>query len=171
MFIFPGGSASRRGVCIQKRGLHPGGGEDLHPGGLGRPPVIMASSGSHCSGRYASYWNVFLLKLMFEEISCVNIFGKVPVFSLSGKMNIQIPRFYIFPVLWQPCSFIFTARKRSFRQDNVFTGVCLPTGGRGSLYDVTSCLDDGSNVPSRGSVSGPMFLWGVSLPGGPGGSV
>ena len=43
--------------------------------------------------------------------------------------------------------------------------------GKGSLYDVTSCLADGSHVPSRGSVSGPMFLWGVSLPGGPGGSV
>ena len=143
MFIFPGGSASRSGgVCIQEGGgLHPGAGGSASRRGLclgggsasrgvGKiPPVIMASGGSHCSGRYASYWNVFLLKLMFEENFLCKVLCKVPVFSLSGKMNIQIPRFYIFPVLWQPCSCIFTARKRSLGQDNVFTGVCLSTGG------------------------------------------
>ena len=41
-------------VCLQERG-----------GGL--PPVksgyslVLTSSGGHCSGRYASYWNAFLL--------------------------------------------------------------------------------------------------------------
>ena len=29
----------------------------LHPEGV----LIMTSNGSHCSGRYASYWNAFLL--------------------------------------------------------------------------------------------------------------
>ena len=44
-------------------------------------------------------------------------------------------------------------------QGNVFTGVCLSTGG--SIYDVTSCLAAWSRVPSRGvSVPGPMFLPG-----------
>ena len=34
---------------------------------------------------------------------------------------------------------IFTARKRSLGQGNILTGVCLSTGGGGSLYDVTYC--------------------------------
>ena len=71
------------------------------------------------------------------------------MFSLSGKMNIQIPRFYIFPVPWQPCSLIFTARKRSFRQGNVFTGVCLSTGGRDLCMMLLPVL-----------LTGPMFLLG-----------
>ena len=32
----------------------------LSPEGSGYPPVLT-SSGGHCSGRYASYWNAFLL--------------------------------------------------------------------------------------------------------------
>ena len=32
---------------------------------------------------------------------------------------------------------IFTTRKRSLGQGNILTGVCLSTGGGGSLYDVT----------------------------------
>ena len=47
---------------------------------------------------------------------------------------------------------IFTARKRSLRQGNVFTGVCLSTAGW-SLYDVTSCPADWSHVLSGGSLS------------------
>ena len=50
------GSASRGG------GLPQGG---LPQGGWsasgGQTPLIMTSSGDHCSGWYASYWNVFLL--------------------------------------------------------------------------------------------------------------
>ena len=49
---------------------------------------------------------------------------------------------------------IFTARKRSFRQGNVFTRVCHSVH-KGSLYDVTSCLTTWSHVPSGGfSVQG-----------------
>ena len=27
----------------------------------GQAPLVLTSSGGHCSGRYASYWNAFLL--------------------------------------------------------------------------------------------------------------
>ena len=43
---------------LPKGDLHPGRGlarRGLHPGDLGRPP------GNQKSGRYASYWNAFLL--------------------------------------------------------------------------------------------------------------
>ena len=46
---------------------------------------------------------------------------------------------------------LITARKRSLGQGNVFAGDCLSTGG--SLFDVTSCLADWSNVPFGGSLS------------------
>ena len=51
---------------------------------------------------------------------------------------------------------IFTARKRSLGQSNVFTCMChsgVFLGGRG-LYDVTSFLAAWSHVPSRG-----VCLW------------
>ena len=52
-----GASASSRGVCI-RRGLHPG-------RGLDRPPSrYMGYYGIRStSGRYASYWNAFLLSV------------------------------------------------------------------------------------------------------------
>ena len=53
----------------------------------------------------------------------------------------------------------FTARKRSLWQGNVFTPVCQSFcsqgGSRGSLYDVTSCLDAWSHVPT-----GRVSVWG-----------
>ena len=58
---------------------------------------------------------------------------------------------------------IFTARKRSLGQGNVFTRVC-----HSILHDDTSSLAAWSQVPSGGSVFGPMFLLrgrGVSLSG------
>ena len=49
-----------------------------------------------------------------------------------------------------------------FGQGNIFTVVCLSTGG--SLYDVTSYLAAWSYAPSRGvSVPGPMFPPGGSV--------
>ena len=30
-------------------------------GGVGTPLLVLKSSGGHCNGRYASYWNAFLL--------------------------------------------------------------------------------------------------------------
>ena len=52
-----------------------------------------------------------------------------------------------------------TSRKGSFGQGNIFTDVCLSTGGR-CLYDVTSCLVAWCHVSSRRGVSvpGPIFL-------------
>ena len=58
---------------------------------------------------------------------------------------------------------IFTARKRSLGQGNVFTRVC-----HSILHDDTSSLAAWSQVPSGGSVFGPMFLLrgrGVSVSG------
>ena len=46
---------------------------------------------------------------------------------------------------------VITAHKRSLRQGNVFTGVCLSTVG--PLYDVTSYLAAWSHVLYRGSPS------------------
>ena len=61
---------------------------------------------------------------------------------------------------------IFTARKQSFGQGNVSTGVCLSSGGiLYALYDVTSCL-------SRGYLSGQgVSVWeeGDLCPRGEGG--
>ena len=58
-----GGSAFRGGGQYPRGGgLHPTGlpqGEGSASRGLDRPPVVT-SSGSHCSGQYASYWNAFL---------------------------------------------------------------------------------------------------------------
>ena len=55
---------------------------------------------------------------------------------------------------FKPKADIFTARKRSLGQGNVFTRMCHSVhGGRGSLYDATSCLAVWSHVLSGGSVS------------------
>ena len=68
------GSASRERVCIWE-GLHPGRSASRRVGrglgrspwvcfkgdGIGQIPLIISSSGGHRSGRYASYWNAFLL--------------------------------------------------------------------------------------------------------------
>ena len=59
---------------------------------------------------------------------------------------------------------IFTVRKRSLGQGNVFICVChsvhrVGGGRRGSLYDVISCLAAWSHIPSW-----DLFLWShVSL--------
>ena len=67
---------------------------------------------------------------------------------------------------FKPKADICTARKRSLGQGNVFTRMCHSVhGGRGSLYDVTSCLAAWSHVLSGGSVSGPMYFLGVSVSG------
>ena len=60
-------------------------------------------------------------------------------------------------------AFVFiTTHNWSFVQGNVFTGVCLSTGG--SLYNVTSCLAAWSHVFSGGSLSlVPCSFQGVSV--------
>ena len=62
---------------------------------------------------------------------------------------------------------VVTVRKRSLGKGNVFSHVSHSVQrGRGSLYDVTSCLAAWSHVPWGGgvSVSSPMFLGVGSLP-------
>ena len=59
-----------------REGLHLKGGstsdeDGLHPGGLpgrwGLPNhLVLTSSGGHCSSRYASHWNTFLLHRDFR---------------------------------------------------------------------------------------------------------
>ena len=58
-----GGSASRRGVCIQ--------------GGLGRPPPIRYCGIRSTGGRHTSYWNAFLL------ITCYLFTHNIFVFSVT----------------------------------------------------------------------------------------
>ena len=63
-----------------------------------------------------------------QSIDASNIASKVTVFAICVGV----------------CVRIFTARKRSLRQGNVSTPVCLSTGGR-ECYDVTSCC--GQHLP------------------------
>ena len=81
----PGASASRgRGVCIEGRACN-GGGVCFQARGRGKRRGSASRGGMHLrgwaprkhyrlrstSGRYASYWNAFLLKLSFEKIQRV----------------------------------------------------------------------------------------------------
>ena len=90
--LHPGGSASRD-VCIggsasTVKGMHLGG---LHPDGLWGDThclpwgdwqtPLMTSSGGHCSGRYASYWNAFLQFYEFyKETSLFRGGGETSIF-------------------------------------------------------------------------------------------
>ena len=57
------------------------GSDVIHP----PPPPVLTSSGDHCSGRYASYWNAFFLGLML--FVCMSyFFGKLP-----EQIMIKIP--------------------------------------------------------------------------------
>ena len=59
VILFTGGDYVFKGRLVSKeRGLPQEG--NLPPGGV-CPPSVLTSSGSNCSGRYASYWNAFLL--------------------------------------------------------------------------------------------------------------
>ena len=58
-----GGAASEGGSTSDEDGLPPGG----QPGRWGLPNhLVLTSSGGHCSGRYASHWNTFLLHRDFR---------------------------------------------------------------------------------------------------------
>ena len=59
-------------------------GEGLHPEG-GLPPVLT-SSGGHCSGRYASYWNAFLFPKRFVSLLLVKNKQALRSRSLSCHM-------------------------------------------------------------------------------------
>ena len=68
---------------------------------------------------------------------------------------------------------VISARKRSLGQGNNVRNICHSVGG--GLYDVTSCLDAWSRVPSGGgslsrgiSVQGVSVSTGVSVLGGGG---
>ena len=56
------------------------GGEGLHPEwGMVLPPPMLTFSGGHQSGRYASYWNAFLL----------NLVSVVSVVLMKGDLSIE----------------------------------------------------------------------------------
>ena len=66
---------------------------------------------------------------------------------------------------------IFTARKRSLGQGNIFRSMCHSV--QGGVFDATSCLAAWSHVPSRGGLcpwshvpSGGSLSWGISVQGG-----
>ena len=69
----------RKVVCIQVVwvsikgegvGLHPKGGVCLQVSSA-NPPPVLTSSGGHSSGRYAPYWNAFLL--LFSIVAMVTV--------------------------------------------------------------------------------------------------
>ena len=57
------------------------------------------------------------------------------------------------------CVFVVFYRPSRKGKGNIFTGICLFSGG--SLYDVTTCLAAWSHVPSRGLCT--CSFQGVSL--------
>ena len=70
---------------------------------------------------------------------------------------------------FQAVPVLFTARKRSLGQGNMFTGVCLSTGGcllqEGGAWS-GGCLLGGVPPPGGASSEGPAPGWGCLLPGG-----
>ena len=58
--------------------LPPKGGSASGEGGLPNFPVLT-SSGGHCSGRYASYWNAFLFNNIFGQNVCNYIGVRFPM--------------------------------------------------------------------------------------------
>ena len=60
LFIVGGG---RIGGPASEGGLHLGRVGSASRG-VGQTPPIVTSSGGHCSGRHASYWNAFLFEIV-----------------------------------------------------------------------------------------------------------
>ena len=101
-----GGSPFRRGVS--GGGLPLGG--SLPPGGLPLEevgiPLVLTPSGGHCSGRYASYWNAFLLAVTFS--------------SIYGMLHAYSPAKRIFPAVGWSISCISSLCSTCNRRDMMF---------------------------------------------------
>ena len=66
--------------CSFREGLHPWGRGSPSRMGYGTtPPPMLTFSGGHQSGRYASYWNAFLL----------NLVSVVSVVLMKGDLSIE----------------------------------------------------------------------------------
>ena len=59
-----GGSTSKGGVYLQGAGMWGSLLRGVSIWGVDAP--VVASSGGHCSSRYASYWNAFLYSIFFR---------------------------------------------------------------------------------------------------------
>ena len=42
-------------------------------------PLLLTSSGSHCSGRYAFYWNAFSCRIKFIVVHCFHLLFQKPL--------------------------------------------------------------------------------------------
>ena len=67
---------------------------EADPFPLDADPRVLTSSGGHCSGWYASYWNAFLLEITSELLKSKNALGYL--YYEVGKTEIpsrkQLPR-------------------------------------------------------------------------------
>ena len=69
--------------CSVQRGSAPRGG-CLLPG-----PQVLTSSGSHCSGWYASYWSTFLILRFDMSFKMSSIFKSKPVGNMWKKLETE----------------------------------------------------------------------------------
>ena len=45
----------------------------------GDPPLLLTSSGGHCSGRYAFYWNAFSCRIKSIVVHCFHLLFQKPL--------------------------------------------------------------------------------------------
>ena len=128
------------------------------------------------SGRYTSFWNAFLLIIMFMSIILdYEITGSgiitppSPVDRQTGVKTLPCPKLCLRAVKIGKCHnqqehhWILVTLSIP---EHFMSAMADPMGGGESLYDVTSCLAAWSDVPSRGSLSlVPCSSQGVSIPG------
>ena len=67
------------------------GGERQRPPSPYRDPLVLTSSGGHCSSRYASYWDPFLLFLLppANEVCEGYVFTRICLSVYRGKGGLQ----------------------------------------------------------------------------------
>ena len=76
------------------------------------PSLLLTSSGSHCSGRYASYWNAFLVIFDFVIVYCVNEFH----YWGEGKAGCKLCTFGV--LLLEMCTYEFIYIRAKTRSEN-----------------------------------------------------
>ena len=93
------------------------------PGGS---PLVLTSSGGHCSSWYASYWNVFLFYVCIQYISNISsgkdhplrikyfhfliLLGKIALFDVTCEHSIPV-RKILDPALLQSIFFCFYSQE------------------------------------------------------------
>ena len=120
------------------------------------PPGKRHGNGPHHIGQtsHSLTLSIAFQFAIYTYLTCEGFYNKFTTSICTG-----------FPILTRKMSnLIFTARKRSFGQGNIFTSVCLSTGGRGG-FPVQGGLYPGFSVQGI-SVQGSLSWVGLCLGGG-----